>query len=124
PKPWWNGSRETAALRQPDEPRSEQRQMIQTRVIAAEEADQRLDRWFRKHFPQITQARLEKLLRTGQVRVAGKRAKSNPRLTAGQEVRTPALGGPGGCPAPSRSRRMRLTPEEIGELQGRVLFRD
>ncbi|HLW29169.1 MAG TPA: RluA family pseudouridine synthase [Kiloniellales bacterium] len=98
--------------------------MIQTRVIAAEEADQRLDRWFRKHFPQITQARLEKLLRTGQVRVDGKRAKSNLRLTAGQEVRIPPLGEPGGSPAPSRSRPMRLTPEEIEELQGRVLFRD
>lgn len=51
----------------------------------------RLDRWFRAHFPQIRHGELEKLLRTGQIRVAGGRAKANRRLEAGEEVRVPPL---------------------------------
>lgn len=52
----------------------------------------RLDRWFKRHYPALSHGRLEKLLRTGQVRVDGGRAKGNLRLAAGQEVRVPPLG--------------------------------
>src|SRR5262249_48014248 len=38
-------------------------------VVAAGEAEIRLDRWFKRHFPNLTHGRLEKLLRTGQIRV-------------------------------------------------------
>lgn len=51
----------------------------------------RLDRWFRVHYPQLTHAYLNKLLRTGQVRLDGARAKTNARLAAGQEIRIPPL---------------------------------
>ena len=51
----------------------------------------RLDRWFRLHFPQVTFAHLNKLARTGQLRVNGGRVKSNTRLEEGQEVRIPPL---------------------------------
>jgi 23S rRNA pseudouridine955/2504/2580 synthase len=60
--------------------------------VAAEDAELRLDRWFRKHFPALGHGRLEKLLRTGQVRVDGKRAKAGLRLQDGQVVRVPPLG--------------------------------
>jgi 23S rRNA pseudouridine955/2504/2580 synthase len=51
----------------------------------------RLDRWFKRRFPQLGHGRLEKLLRTGQIRVDGGRAKSKNRLVAGQVVRVPPL---------------------------------
>ena len=51
----------------------------------------RLDRWFRIHFPQVTFAYLNKLARTGQLRVEGKRVKPNARLAEGQEIRVPPL---------------------------------
>lgn len=51
----------------------------------------RLDRWFKRRFPQLAHGRLEKLLRTGQVRVDGGRAKAGLRLDAGQKVRVPPL---------------------------------
>lgn len=51
----------------------------------------RLDRWFKAHFAQVPHGRLEKLLRTGQVRVDGGRVKANTRLEAGQSVRVPPL---------------------------------
>ena len=64
---------------------------VQHRTVAEDEADLRLDRWFKRHFPALTHGRLEKLLRKGQVRVDGRRAKSNQRLEAGQELRIPPL---------------------------------
>ena len=63
----------------------------------------RLDRWFRTHYAQVPHGRLEKLLRTGQVRVDGARAKANTRLEAGQSIRVPPLPDappPPGSPKP------------------------
>lgn len=64
---------------------------VKRHVVSAEEAGMRLDRWFKIHFPQVTFAYLNKLTRTGQVRVAGARAKTNTRLEAEQEIRVPPL---------------------------------
>lgn len=54
----------------------------------------RLDRWFKRQFPHIAHGRVEKLLRKGELRVDGKRAKGNLRLEAGQSVRIPPLPDP------------------------------
>jgi len=65
---------------------------IEILAVADDEAGLRLDRWFRRHFPALGHAHLEKLLRTGQVRIDGKRAKASARLEVGQSVRIPPLG--------------------------------
>lgn len=59
--------------------------------IEVQEAELRLDRWFKRRFPELSHGRLEKLLRTGQVRVDGKRVKASHRLETGQVVRVPPL---------------------------------
>jgi len=64
---------------------------VKRHVVSADEAGMRLDRWFKIHFPQVTFAYLNKLTRTGQVRVAGARAKTSSRLEAEQEIRVPPL---------------------------------
>ncbi|MFZ1990710.1 MAG: RluA family pseudouridine synthase [Alphaproteobacteria bacterium] len=51
----------------------------------------RLDRWFKRHYPAVSHGRLEKLLRTGQIRIDGARAKSNDRLKPGQIIRVPPI---------------------------------
>lgn len=63
--------------------------MPDLRQIAPDDDGIRLDRWFKRHYPALTHARLEKLLRKGEVRVDGKRAKSNDRINAGQTLRLP-----------------------------------
>lgn len=65
---------------------------VQQVTITQADSDQRLDRWFKKHYPHLTHGRLEKLLRTGQIRIDGKRAKAADRLESGQIVRVPPLG--------------------------------
>ena len=59
--------------------------------VAEDEANMRLDRWFKAHYPGLAFGRLQKLLRSGQIRIDGGRAKSDTRLTAGQNVRVPPL---------------------------------
>lgn len=65
---------------------------VDQRKVKADEADVRLDRWFQRHFPTITHGHLAKLLRTGQVRVDGKRVEGKLRLQPGQIIRIPPLG--------------------------------
>ena len=64
---------------------------VQNREVTAEDDDIRVDRWFRRHFPDLKHGRLEKLLRTGQIRVDGGRVKASTRLEAGQVLRIPPL---------------------------------
>jgi 23S rRNA pseudouridine955/2504/2580 synthase len=85
--------------------------------VTADENDIRLDRWFRRHYPGLTHGRLEKLLRTGQVRVDGKRAKANARLEEGQEVRVP--------PLPEEASQMSKEPRKIAPTdKDRKVIRD
>lgn len=51
----------------------------------------RLNRWFLKEYPSLSLAHLQKLLRTKQIKVDGKRAETSTRLLAGQEIRIPPL---------------------------------
>ncbi len=80
----------------------------------------RLDRWFARHFPQVGRNRLFRLLRTGQIRVDGKRARVDTRLEAGQMLRIPpqvrSSVPPSGPRPPSQ--------QEAEALRARVLFLD
>ncbi len=64
---------------------------VRQQVVARDEDGMRLDRWFATHFPQVTFGHLQKLIRTGQVRVDSGRVKTNTRLEAGQVVRVPPV---------------------------------
>ncbi len=95
---------------------------IQTLTVLPEEAEIRLDRWFKRHFPAVTHGLLEKWLRAGNVRVDGKRAKSNQRLDAGQAIRIPPL--PGG-PAPvAPPRPVAVDDKTARMLADAVLYMD
>jgi len=64
---------------------------VKRHEVSADEDGMRLDRWFKLHFPQVTFAYLNKLTRTGQVRVGAGRVKTSTRLAKGQEIRVPPL---------------------------------
>ncbi|HUK10444.1 MAG TPA: RluA family pseudouridine synthase [Stellaceae bacterium] len=90
--------------------------------VAAGDGDIRLDRWFKRHFPALTHGRLEKLLRTGQVRLDGRRAQASDRVQPGQTVRVPPLGTPESVTIPTRSAAPSATETKL--LQSAVLYRD
>src|SRR5450755_1048151 len=88
------------------------------------EGEIRLDRWFKRHFPTLPHGRLEKLLRTGQIRVDGKRAKASLRLAPGQVVRVPPLDN-AAAPAAKPEPRARPADDKLAaDLRRRVLYRD
>ncbi len=89
--------------------------------INTDEAGMRVDRWFKQRFPEIGHGRLQKLLRTGQVRVDGGRVKAGMRLNAGQTVRIPPLGPSPPKPKPSR---VVVSKADAKDLKARVLHRD
>ena len=95
---------------------------VVTVEVSAEEAGLRLDRWFKRRYPDLTHARLSKLVRTGQVRVDGARAKTGVRLEAGQRVRVPPL-GPSAAP-PKTPRPRPPDAAAAAGLRARVLYRD
>lgn len=64
---------------------------VQLIRVGRDEGGQRLDRWLKKRFGQLTQGAVEKMCRTGQLRVDGGRVKAAARIEAGQEVRVPPL---------------------------------
>ena len=87
--------------------------------VAADEGDLRLDRWFRRHFPQVTQVAVQKFCRTGQVRVDGKRVDANARIAPGQIIRVPPVN-----PAPPPEERPAVSPEDQRDLERMVIYRD
>lgn len=60
-------------------------------MVDADEAGMRIDRWFKVHYPGLGFGALQKLLRSGQVRVDGGRVKSDARVQPGQMIRIPPL---------------------------------
>lgn len=73
---------------------------VQTVTVAEKDGGLRLDRWFRNNFPDLSHVRLEKLLRTGQVRVNGGRVKASRRIEAGETIRIPPIES---APAPTKA---------------------
>jgi 23S rRNA pseudouridine955/2504/2580 synthase len=65
---------------------------VEHREVAAGDAGMRLDRWLRAQFPGVGFTHAQKLIRSGQIRVDGGRARAETRLAAGQSVRVPPLG--------------------------------
>jgi 23S rRNA pseudouridine955/2504/2580 synthase len=96
---------------------------VQTLPVIADDEDIRLDRWFKRHFPELGHGRLEKMLRTGQIRVDGKRAKSSTRLIVGQNIRVPPMGA-----APATNGKPKIRPQiderETAWLQDAILHMD
>ena len=91
---------------------------VRTFTVEPDDDGVRLDRWFKRHLPQVGFGTVSKWARTGQIRVDGKRAKPDDRIVAGQQIRVP----PGGD-APHKTARPKreLTAEEIGQAQDMVI---
>jgi 23S rRNA pseudouridine955/2504/2580 synthase len=94
---------------------------LEARKVTADEAGLRLDRWFRRHAPGLSHGRLEKLLRTGQIRVDGARAKAGLRVQEGQLVRIPPIKE---VLEPARKPKPELSARDKKFVQSLVIFRN
>ena len=94
---------------------------VASHTVAAGDAEARLDRWFKRHYPGLPYGRLAKLLRTGRIRVDGRRARPNQRLEPGQVVRVPPLPPDADAEAPPSGP---VSEAEREAFAARVLYRD
>jgi 23S rRNA pseudouridine955/2504/2580 synthase len=94
---------------------------VQTLTVGPDEGEQRLDRWFRKRFPQVSQVQIEKMCRKGEIRVDGGRVKGATRIAAGQQVRIPPLPDDQGPPPPQVAPAL---ASDIEMIQAAVIYHD
>ncbi len=94
---------------------------VQTLTVAPDDGESRLDRWLKRRFPQVTQGAVEKLCRTGQIRVDGGRVKASDRVSPGMEIRLPPLPD---SDAPARPKPDRTPPDDAAMIQAAVIWKD
>jgi 23S rRNA pseudouridine955/2504/2580 synthase len=94
---------------------------VQTLTVPPGEGDVRLDRWLRRRYPHVTQGAVEKMCRTGQLRVDGGRVKASQRLAEGMTVRVPPLPD---ASAPAVRRVDEPAADDIAMIQSAVLWKD
>jgi len=96
---------------------------VQVIAVDAGEDGVRLDRWFRRRWPHLGQGQLQKLFRSGQVRVDGARAKADTRLAAGAQIRIPPLPDKADKPLPA-DRPQSFDARDIAFARSLVLYED
>ena len=93
---------------------------VRTFTVDAAEEDVRLDRWFKRRWPHLNHIQINRLVRTGQVRVDGGRAKVDTRLATGAQVRVPPIPD---APSPDEQPGG-LSPRDIAYARSLVLYED
>lgn len=92
---------------------------VETVTVSEDDGTARIDRWLRRRFPHLTQGQVEKLLRTGQVRVDGARMKASDRVAPGQQVRIPPLPD-----AKPREAKLALSDKDVEYVRSLVIHKD
>ncbi|MFN3994424.1 MAG: RluA family pseudouridine synthase [Tabrizicola flagellatus] len=94
---------------------------VQFLTVTEDEGEQRLDKWLRRRFPHLTQGAVEKLCRTGQLRVDKGRVKASDRVAPGMVVRVPPLPAEG---PPPEARPAGISAADAKMIQAAVLYKD
>jgi 23S rRNA pseudouridine955/2504/2580 synthase len=92
---------------------------VRTLYVDAGEDGVRLDRWFKRRWPHLNHIQIQKLARSGQIRVDGARAKPEQRLAAGSQVRVPPLPD-----APDPDERKAISERDARFARSLVLYED
>lgn len=94
---------------------------VKTLYVAEAEDGIRLDRWFKRRWPHLSHIQIEKLARSGQIRVDGGRIKPQDRLTAGAAVRVPPIPDP---VEKTPGDRPKITDRDAAYAKSLVLYED
>jgi 23S rRNA pseudouridine955/2504/2580 synthase len=97
---------------------------VRTFTVAEDDDGIRLDRWFKRHVPDVSFNVVSRWSRTGQLKLNGKRATPGDRVEAGQSVQFPPLEAESvRTPRPQR-KLVPLTEEEAELVREMVIHRD
>ena len=92
-----------------------------TFTVAEDDDGIRLDRWFKRHTPDISFNIVSRWARTGALRVNGKRAAPGDRIEAGQTIEFPPADA---TPARTGRPERQLTAEEEELVRDMVIYED
>lgn len=81
----------------------------------------RLDRWFKRHMPDVSFNIVSRWARTGQLRLNGQRATPGDRIETGQTIRVPPPEAAPAKPVRPEKRIVPLTPDEQAFVQEMVI---
>ena len=95
-----------------------------TFTISDDDDGIRLDRWFKRHMPEVSFNLVSRWARTGQLRLAGKRAVPGDRVEAGQQIRIPPAEAAPARAARPQPRRNPLTQDEEQFVRDMVIYED
>jgi len=95
-----------------------------TFTVSEDDDGIRLDRWFKRHMPEVSFNIVSRWARTGQLRIAGKRAVPGDRIEAGQEIRLPPAEVTPARTARPQKRRELLTEDEEQFIRDMVIYED
>jgi 23S rRNA pseudouridine955/2504/2580 synthase len=93
---------------------------VKTLYVGVGEDGSRLDRWFKRRWPHLNHIQIQKMTRSGQIRVDGGRAKPDTRLVAGQAVRVP----PFADAEEAGERKAELSDRDAAFARSLVLYED
>lgn len=93
-------------------------------TVGADDDGIRLDRWFKRHLPDVSFNIVSRWARTGQLRVDGARATPGDRVTAGQTLRVPPDEPVKATAAKPKRERAPLTDDQIAFMQDLVIHKD
>lgn len=94
---------------------------VKTLYVAEAEDGIRLDRWFKRRWPHLSHIQVEKMARSGQIRVDGGRVKPQDRLTAGAAVRVPPIPDP---VVRDPSEKPKISDRDAAYARSLVLYED
>jgi 23S rRNA pseudouridine955/2504/2580 synthase len=100
--------------------------MAEARTFTVDEDDDgiRLDRWFKRHLPDVGFNLVSRWSRTGQLRLNGKKASPGDRIETGQEIRIPPRAAQPVRPARKKPRREPLTDDEEQFVREMIIYED
>lgn len=93
-------------------------------AVQQDDGEVRLDRWFKRHYPDVSYGQVAKWLRTGQVRVDGHRAKPGQRVSQGQEIRVPPMPATRTAERPAERKRPSVDRADAAALRDSVIYQD
>jgi len=95
-----------------------------TFIVSEDDDGIRLDRWFKRHMPDVSFNVVSRWARTGQLRLGGNKAVPGDRIEAGQEIRIPPPEAAPTRTARPQRRRETLTDEEVQLVRDMVIHED
>ena len=97
---------------------------VLTFTVSEDDDGIRLDRWFKRHLPDVSFNVVSRWARTGQLRLSGKRAVPGDRIEAGQEIRVPPIDTAPARPGRPQPKRQQLTEDEEQFVREMVIYED